>query len=155
MCDCQYVLGLYGKNLIPDMEARFKHVAPIALYYGETSPRKDDVSEQIRNFYFENNTINNDTVASVVNVSRSSGSYVGNILHIVCFLHMPFHMLLELFLPKPPISFVMSSGNSVQADFLRSRYEICTLNRRCEDHTAVTVSLVFWVVTPCELEHSY
>ncbi|KDR12773.1 Esterase FE4 [Zootermopsis nevadensis] len=59
---------LYGKNLIPDMDARFKYAAPIALYYSETSPRKDEVTKLIRDFYFGNSTINNDTVASVVNM---------------------------------------------------------------------------------------
>lgn len=51
------------------MDARFKYAAPIALYYSETSPRKDEVTKLIRDFYFGNSTINNDTVASVVNVN--------------------------------------------------------------------------------------
>jgi hypothetical protein len=95
MCNCQCVLGLYGKSLIADMDARFKYVAPITLFYSETSPRKDEVSKLIRDFYFENSTINDDTVASVVNVSRSSRLYIGNILHNVYFLNTPFHMRLE------------------------------------------------------------
>jgi hypothetical protein len=67
MCHC--VAGLYGKNLIPDLDARFQYVAPIALLYQDTSPRKNEVSKLIRDFYFQNRTINDDTVASVVNVS--------------------------------------------------------------------------------------
>jgi hypothetical protein len=82
---CQCVQGLYGTNAIADTDARFANVAPIALFYSETSSQKNEVSKLIRKFYFGDSAIGNDSVASVVNVS-------GHLCHMysVYFLHMSY-----------------------------------------------------------------
>jgi hypothetical protein len=51
------------------MDARFDYVAPVALYYSETSPQKNEVSRLLRQFYFGDGPINNDSVTAVVDVS--------------------------------------------------------------------------------------
>jgi hypothetical protein len=55
--------------MVWDMDAKFANLAPIALFYSETSSRKEEVSRVIRKFYFGDSPIGNDTVTSVVNVS--------------------------------------------------------------------------------------
>ncbi|XP_063223685.1 venom carboxylesterase-6-like [Bacillus rossius redtenbacheri] len=61
-----------SQELVAQLNNNFDHVAPISMFYGQTSPKVDEVSQKIRKFYFGNNPINNDTVFSVVDMFTDS-----------------------------------------------------------------------------------
>nr|CAD7198129.1 unnamed protein product [Timema douglasi] len=55
-------------NLVQDLDREFDRVAPISMFYGETSLKTEEVSQRIRDFYFGDKPINNDTLHSVVDM---------------------------------------------------------------------------------------
>lgn len=62
--------GIFGNpHLIDELDEKFKEVVPISLLYDETSPKINEVTSQIRNFYFGTSKIDKNSRSEVVDVS--------------------------------------------------------------------------------------
>nr|CAD7404517.1 unnamed protein product [Timema cristinae] len=60
---------IFAKDkLVQDLDREFDRIAPISMFYGETSLKTEEVSQRIRDFYFGDQPINNDTLHSVVDM---------------------------------------------------------------------------------------
>ncbi|KAJ8871578.1 hypothetical protein PR048_027904 [Dryococelus australis] len=57
-----------NQELVAELNHRFNEIAPISMFYGQTSPKVDEVSQRIRNFYFGNEAIDSETVYSAVDM---------------------------------------------------------------------------------------
>jgi len=56
---------------VAEMNSQFERVAPITMFYGEVSPpdMAAEISQRIRDFYFKEQPIGNETLDRVVDVS--------------------------------------------------------------------------------------
>nr|CAD7447818.1 unnamed protein product [Timema bartmani] len=56
------------EKLVQDLDREFDRIVPISMFYGETSLKTEEVSHRIRDFYFGDQPINNNTLHSVVDM---------------------------------------------------------------------------------------
>lgn len=64
------IKGIFGDpHFIGELDKQFNRLVPISLEYDKTSNQIDYVTEEIRKFYFGNETITNRSAAKVVDVS--------------------------------------------------------------------------------------
>ncbi|XP_069694783.1 uncharacterized protein [Periplaneta americana] len=61
------VSRLMGEDLIDDFLTEFERLAPMMLFYREGSPRKDEITKRIREFYFKE-SIAHDNVTALVDM---------------------------------------------------------------------------------------